>query len=84
MKTLSYRGDMRVLGCNSSNSSKPGWNTLETAKIKSRETSKQGITVGKTTSNQIFCSQKSSISDFLEIPDDMNKISLTGILNMAN
>ena len=52
MKTLSYRGDMQVLGGISHNSSKIVFNTVEPAKIKRREISQQGITVVKITSNQ--------------------------------
>ena len=44
------------------NSSMAVLNTLEPAKVKSRETSKQGITVVKSTSNQDVCSQKSSFT----------------------
>ena len=58
----------------SSNSSKTVLETLEPAKVKSRETSKQGITM---TPNKNVCSQKNSItcvipSESLHIPD-MNK-----------
>ena len=59
MKTLSFRNDMWVLGEIMHNYSKTVLNTLEPAKIKSRETSKQGITVVETTCNQGVCSQNS-------------------------
>ena len=62
MKTLSYRSDMRVLGGIRHNSSKAVLNTLEPTKVKSRQTSKQGITAVRSTSNQGVCSQKSSFT----------------------
>ena len=45
MKTVSYWNDMRVLGGINHDSSKAVLNTVEPAKVKSRETSKQGIIV---------------------------------------
>ena len=60
LKTLSYRSNTRVLGGINYNSSKAVLNTLEPTTVKSRETSKKGITVVKSTSNQGICGQKSS------------------------
>ena len=62
MKNLTNRSDMRVLGGLGNNYSKIILVTLEPTKIKSRETSKKGLRVAKTTSNQSVCSQKSSIT----------------------
>ena len=70
---------MRVLGGISHNSGKTVLNTLQAAKIKSRESSKQGITVVKMTSDK--CSFKRKIPSEFKI-SDMNKSSLTGILDM--
>ena len=50
MKDLSDRSDMRVLGGIGNNSSMNVLDTLEPVKIKNRETSKQGITDVKMTS----------------------------------
>ena len=79
---------MRIPGGIGNNSSKTVLNTQEPAKIKSKETSKQGITVVKTTSNQGVCSQKSSftceiLSESLKIPD-LNKRSLTTRTSTSN
>ena len=52
MKTLSYMSDMGVLRGIRHNSSKAVLNTLQPTKVKSRETSKPGIRVVKSTSNQ--------------------------------
>ena len=78
---------MRVLGGITHNSSKAILDTLEPAKVNGRQTSKQGITEVKLTSNQSVCSQKSSFvhkipTELLEIPD-MNKTNLTDIQDMA-
>ena len=55
------------------NSSKIILNRLELVKIKSREISKQEITVVEMTSNQSICSQKNSIK--CETPSDLLKMS---------
>ena len=85
MKTLSYRSGIRVLGGINHNSSKTVLNMLEPAKIKSRETSAQGITAVKMTFNQSVSGQKSSFTRLsheirslsVRIPD-LNTTSITG------
>ena len=61
-------------------------NTLQFTKIESCETPKQGITVVKSTPNQIICSHKSSMiyqiaSEMLKI-QDLSKTGLTDILGL--
>ena len=81
MKCRSNRSDIWVLGGIGKNSCKSVLDAQKPAKIKSRQTSRQRITVVQMTSNQSVCSQKSSIT--CGLPSDMNKTSLTGIPHMA-
>ena len=85
MESLPNRSDMWVFGGDSS--SQTILNTLQLTKIKSWETSQQGVTVIQSTCDQSICCHKGGLmceitSEMLKIPD-LSKTGLADISDMT-